>query len=65
MSGALYLRRHGGDAAHLNVAREDIFAKPRVLGVLQVADATPHSVLVFQISGLYLLVDMCNHPVKD
>lgn len=60
----LYLGRHGGDAAQLNAACEDIFAKPWVLRVLQVADAAPHSVLVFHISGFYLLVDMCSHTVK-
>lgn len=60
----LYLSRHGGNAAQFDCSREDVSAKPRVLWVLQVADAAADSVFVFHIRGLYLLVDMCNRAVK-
>lgn len=64
-ASGLDLGRHGGNAAQLNVPSQDISAKPRVLGVLQVANPTADSVLILHISGLYLLVDMCTFLVKE
>jgi len=60
-----YLRGHGSEARHLDVARQNVPAQARVLGVLQVADAAPHAVLVLHVRGPDLLVDMCLLVVKE
>ena len=59
-----YLSRHAGDAAQINTSCEYVPAQPGVLWVLQVADAAADSVFIFHVSGLCLLVDMCDRVVK-
>lgn len=60
-----YLSGHGGDPAQGDGSCKDVLAEAGVLWVLQVADAAADSVFIFHVSSLDLLVDMCQHGVKE
>lgn len=60
----LDLSRHGGDAAQLNGPCQHVLAEAWILWVLQVADATADSVLIFHVSDLQFLIDTWGTWVK-